>query len=135
MTRKHRVIRPSLSLITTAGVLAMVVALAFGAGVSSAKTETSSATYYEDSLGNLCVGLPAPGGFSSPSCSWSGLIEESNTAVGDEALHQLGTASNNTAIGYRALYSEVNGHWNTATGYEARLLERRDARRRLSQHG
>ena len=43
----------------------------------------------------------------------------SNTAVGTNALYNLGEGSNNTAIGRSALYNNTSGYQNTATGYNS----------------
>ena len=67
--RQQQRLTGAFALTATAAMLAMALALAFRAGVSFAKTESTAATYYEDSQNNLCVGLPT-GMLFAGSCEW-----------------------------------------------------------------
>jgi hypothetical protein len=105
--------RPTKMLALVAMMLA--AALTFGEGISFAKTETTSATYYEDENHNLCVGLPAAGGFSE-GCEWKGVTGSYNVGVGPYALKSDTVGSGNVATGSGALFSNINGVDNDATG-------------------
>lgn len=121
------------------GALTTLILMAFGAGISFAKTETTAATYYEDSLNDLCVGAPTAGLFAG-SCEWANMTGEfgigknvgigldvlksdttgaSNTASGTEALFSNTTGRDNVASGFAALYRNITGSDNVASGFEA----------------
>lgn len=119
MRLMQRKLSRHLVLASTAAMFATTVALVWGAGPSFAKSESTSATYYEDSNVNLCVGLPSPGGFSSPNCEWAAVTGYADVAVGDEALGSLSGGYMNTALGNRALASQAGGYANVAVGSEA----------------
>jgi hypothetical protein len=135
--KHHRLIRP-FALSATAAMLAMAVALVWGAGVSLARG-TTSATYYEDQEGNVCVGV---GGFvngfptgqncerwevTNPGKDNTGLGEKvmerstgnENVGVGFDALAENETGTGNTANGFFALLHNHTGNFNTATGQDA----------------
>lgn len=96
--------------------LAMAVVMVWDTGTSlAAKTETKEARYYEDSLNNLCVGLPTPNGLPE-GCGWAAITGESDTAIGFLALLQNTTGSRNVAVGQGALELNISGRENTATG-------------------
>jgi hypothetical protein len=66
---QHRPIRP-FALTVTAAMLTLALGLVWGTGVSFARGETTS-TYYEDTVGNLCVGVGGTvGGFANLSGGW-----------------------------------------------------------------
>jgi Collagen triple helix repeat (20 copies) len=130
--KDHRLIRP-FALTATAAIIAMGVALAFGAGVSFAtRTSANNATYYEDNEGNLCVGTPTFDAFPAGNCAWGALTGEENVGVGEKVLkHSDGsrdvavgfgalaentTGISDTALGWRALENNTTGTGNTATG-------------------
>jgi hypothetical protein len=135
MRLKH-LIRP-FALTTAAAMLAMAVALVWGAGVGLARG-TTAATYYEDKDRNLCVGV---GGFTEgfPTGSgcetWGALTGTGNVGAGErvmefntgsynvgigvDALHESTTGSENTASGAAASFSDTTGNENTADGEAA----------------
>ncbi len=118
--KQHGLIRP----FALAATLAMAVTLAWGAGVSFARGETSS-TYYEDTEGNLCVGVSTPLGFSgTENCTFGTLTGEDNTAVGEKVMTR-NTGSRNVGAGFDALAENETGSGNTATGFFA-LLHNKD---------
>ncbi len=49
----------------------------------------------------------------------SGAAASDNVAIGNEAMHDVGTAQFNVAVGSLALTKEVNGDRNTAIGYQS----------------
>jgi hypothetical protein len=98
-----------------AATLAMAVALSSGAAVGFAKTETREAAYYEDDLGNLCVGL-ATSGLYTGSCEWGGMTGSANVGVGLDVLAHDSSGGGNSASGTEALYSNTSGFRNVASG-------------------
>ena len=122
MRLKHHQLSRRFALTATAATLAMAVALAWGTGVSFAapKSESKTATYYEDSLENLCVGLespPPPSVFSG--CEWAGVTGSANTAIGYHSLLGDIKGSDNVASGSYALADNLAGNDNTASGFQA----------------
>ena len=97
---------------------AVAASLIWGTGVSFAKTETKAATYYEDSVNSLCVGLPT-GALFAGSCEWGGVTGEANVGVGFGVLKSDTTGSKNVAIGALALFSNKSGFADTASGIGA----------------
>jgi hypothetical protein len=104
------------------GGLTALILMAFGAEVSYAKSETKTATYYEDELRNLCVGLPTAGLFAG-SCEWKGvglpLDGQDNVGVGFDVLNSDTIGGGNVASGFKALFSNTEGDGNVASGTEA----------------
>lgn len=120
MRLKHHQLIRRFTLAATATMLAMTVSLAWGAGVSFAKSETTSATYYEDSLGDVCVGLQFPTGLAPTSCEWGHVTPNGkNVGIGVEALNSDTSGYYNVAAGYEALQSNTEGAGNVAISHGA----------------
>jgi hypothetical protein len=119
MRLKHRLIRP-FALTATAAMLAMAVALVWGTGVALAKSETTTANYYEDSLGNVCVGLTFSFYPTYPfGCGWSQIAGEYNFGSGVGVLESDTTGNDNIALGFHALLDNTEGNNNIASGAHA----------------
>ncbi len=114
---EHRlVVRAVLTLATV--LLASAVTLVWGAGASLA---VGAEKYYEDTHGNVCVGLEFTGGFPAASCTMAALTSgEDNTGLGEDVLNSDTGGSANVAVGFKSLYSnEFYGSRDTAVGDEA----------------
>jgi hypothetical protein len=114
----HRLTRP-FARSATAAILAIAVALIWGAGVSLARG-ISATKYYQDTEGNVCVGLPETGGFGSKSCEWGSLSGLDNTGLGEKVMER-NTGSENVGVGFDALAENEAGSRDTATGFFALL--------------
>jgi hypothetical protein len=76
---------------------------------------TTAATYYEDSAGNLCVGLGTP--FPTGDCEFQALTTGIfNTAVGLQTLRANTEGAYNSAVGQGALESNSTGSSDSAFG-------------------
>ncbi|HYB23709.1 MAG TPA: hypothetical protein VED41_07920 [Solirubrobacteraceae bacterium] len=90
--------------------------------MSLALTSTYKATYYEDSAGNICVGLGADFGFPLPeseNCqSWLN-PGENNVGIGLDVFEHLDGGYYNVAGGTEALQSDTTGAGNVALSHGA----------------
>lgn len=133
-----RRIRP-IMLTVTAVIGAISAVLTLGAGTSFARG-ISASHYYEDTSGNVCVGLEEVGGFVGKSCEWGeqtgledvglgervlehGTSESYDVAVGHEALAYDKTGSYDAAVGWHACLHNESGAGNTCTGSAASLRD------------
>jgi hypothetical protein len=97
--------------------LTLGIGLVLGATPSLAVEATN---YYEDSNGNICVGLEFPGGFPAESCAMKTITTGiNNTGIGEDVLSADSEGSGNTAIGYLTLHANTKGSENTAIGSKA----------------
>jgi hypothetical protein len=114
--KHHRLIRP-FALAATAAMLAMAVALVWGAGVGFANVVEN---YYGDTSGNVCVGFGSP--FPAGSCEWGkhvGVDAENNIAMGRGMMPALKEGHENVALDTGALASNTEGGSNIAIGFDA----------------
>jgi hypothetical protein len=102
---QQRLIRCS-ALAATTAMMAMTVALVWGAGVGLAAD-------YQDAKHNVCEGT-----FTFPPCTaWGGHVTgENNVALGDAMMPALTSGSNNVALDFRALATNTTGDNNIASG-------------------
>jgi hypothetical protein len=100
------------------GVLtAMAVVVTCGTGVSQARGVFAT-KYYEDTEGNLCVGVETAGGFPS-SCEWGAQKGTENTGTGYRVLNDNTSGSRNAAFGFGALLEDESGGYDTAVGFNS----------------
>lgn len=102
----HRLIKP-FALIATA-MIAMAVALTFGAGVGLAADKEG----VEDAKNNVCEG-----GFTAAGCPK--VTGENNVALGNAMMPVLTSGSNNVALDFGALAADTTGGNNIASGTSA----------------
>jgi hypothetical protein len=95
-----------------------VVAMTFITGEATSFAATASG-YYEDSSGNICVGLEFTVGFPSGNCAMTSATGGNNTGLGEYVLSADTTGGENTVIGYSALRQNTIGREDTAVGAKA----------------
>jgi hypothetical protein len=94
-------------------VVVVVTMLTFGVGVGQARG-VNATKYYEDTEGNLCVGVEEIGGFPK-NCAWGALTGKENTGAGYRILENV-TGKEDTAYGYASLLEDEKGSENTGVG-------------------
>ena len=132
-----------------ATIAALVVTLTWGAAVSLA---VNAEKYYEDTNGNICLGVAFPEGFPVSSCEWGAHVTggdntgagryvlksdtsgNNNSAFGEEALEANTTGVNNTVVGHKALYQNQGGDNNTALGEFALCCSTGSGNTAVGQH-
>jgi hypothetical protein len=95
----------------------VLAVMAFGAGISQARG-INATKYYEDTLGNLCVGVEEVGGFPQ-SCAWGAQKGKENAGAGYKVLEDNTTGNDDAAFGYGSLLENESGSNNTGDGYES----------------
>lgn len=98
----------------------LTTVLVWGAGVSLARG-INATKYYEDTSGNLCVGLEEVGGFENKSCVWGAQTGKESVGAGDRVLEKNTSGERNVAVGYEALAENEAGSNNTAVGWDSCL--------------
>jgi hypothetical protein len=88
--------------------------LVFGAGLSQARG-VNATHYYEDTDGNVCVGVEEVGGFPA-SCDWSTQTGKEDTGAGYKVLEDNTSGVQDTALGYASLLEDETGDGNTSVG-------------------
>jgi hypothetical protein len=94
-----------------------VAVMAFSAGSSQARG-INATKYYEDTLGNLCVGVAETGGFLE-GCAWGAQKGKENTGAGYKVLEDNTTGNDDTGFGYGSLLENSSGLNNTGDGYNS----------------
>jgi hypothetical protein len=91
-----------------------VTMLVCGAGISQARG-INATTYYEDTEGNMCVGVEEFGGFPA-SCAWGTQKGREDTGAGYKVLDDNREGIQDTALGYASLLEDETGSGNTGVG-------------------
>jgi hypothetical protein len=95
-------------------VVGMMAMLVFGAGLSQARG-VNATHYYEDTDGDMCVGVEEVGGFPT-SCDWSAQSGKEDTGAGYKVLQDNASGVQDTALGYASLLEDETGDGNTGVG-------------------